>query len=127
MVAKIRYLYRIGNVKFDILELSLRNLYRNQISLRKIDRKWVDKWKKYFDLTECDWDKIWHSVHDSTHSYKIQSGIWEILHLNYYCSFRAHKYYNEDNRCKLCREAEEDIFHITLNCPVLKEIFRYTS
>jgi len=123
LAGKIRYLYRIGNVKFDILELSLRNLYRNQISLRKIDRKWVDKWKKYFDLTECDWDKIWHSVHDSTHSYKIQSGIWEILHLNYYCSFRAHKYYNEDNRCKLCHEAEEDIFHITLNCPILKEIF----
>ena len=85
--------------------------------------KWVDKYKRYFYLTECDWGKIWQAVHDTTHSYKIQSCIWEILHLNYYCSFRAHRYYNEDNRCKLCMEVEDDIFHIILSCPVSKEIF----
>mgnify|MGYP005680688857 FL=1 len=33
LTGKIRYVYSIGDDKFDILELSLRNLYRNQISL----------------------------------------------------------------------------------------------
>ena len=120
---KSQYIYTMGTIRTNILDLSLKNLYRNQISLRKVDMKWVDKWKKYFVLTDNSWEKIWMAVHDSTHSHKIQSGMWEMLHLNFYCSYKAHKYYKEENRCKLCGEAEVDSFHIILSCPVHKEIF----
>ena len=50
--------------------------------------------------------------------------MWEMLHLNYYCAYKAFKYYNEVNRCKLCGEAEADSFHIILSCPVHKEVFQ---
>ena len=121
---KSQYIYMLETIRTDILDISLKNLYRNQISLRKVDMKWVDKWKKYFVLTDVVWENIWLTLHDSTHSYKIQSGMWEMLHLNYYCSYKAHKYYNEENRCKLCGEAEADSFHIILSCPVHNDIFR---
>ena len=121
---KSQYIYMLGTIRTDILDSSLKNLYKNQISLRKVDMKWVDKWKKYFILTDDTWGKIWAAVHDSTHSYKIQSGMWEMLHLNFYCSYKAHKFYNEENRCKLCGEAEADSFHVILSCSVHKEIFR---
>ena len=50
--------------------------------------------------------------------------MWEMLHLNYYCAYKAFKYYKEVNRCKLCGEAEADSFHIILSCPVHKEVFQ---
>ena len=53
--------------------------------------------------------------------------MWEMLHLNYYCVYKAFKYYNEVNRCKLCGEAEVDSFHIILSCPVHKEVFQKFS
>ena len=50
--------------------------------------------------------------------------MWEMLHLNYYCGYKAFKYYNEVNQCKLCGETEADSFHIILSCPAHKEVFQ---
>ena len=121
---KSQYLYLTGTIKTDILDLPLKNLYKNQISLRKVDMKWVDKCKKYYVFSDEMWEDIWTAIHDPTNSYKIQSAMWEMMHLNYYCAYKAFKYYNEVNRCKLCGEAEADSFHIILSCPVHIEVFQ---
>ena len=119
------YQLPIDEEKIDILDLDFKKIYSTQISKRIVEKKWIDKWQRMVGVNNEDWSQIWRSIHNSIHGFRIQSCIWEILHLNFFCSYKARQMYGDEGRCNLCNQVEQDSFHIILRCPVLKEAVKY--
>jgi len=116
----VSYLYSTEDGKVDITDMTFKTLYRSQISKRVVEEKWRSKWDRVLNnISIEEWTKIWNTIHNSIHGFRVQSCIWEIVHLNFYCGYRARQIYREDGKCKLCGVEESDIFHIILRCQVL--------
>jgi hypothetical protein len=70
-------------------------------------------------MEENEWNRIWQSVHDNIIPYDVQSSIWEMLHLNFYCGYKERLLNYGTGHCKLCGDLEEGVHHIVINCSVL--------
>ena len=82
------------------------------------NREWEDRWRVKLQIDVINWNKIWKRVYEKIHNPRIQSSLWEMIHLNYWSGFRA------GDHCKLCREIEQDTTHISNECRILKDIVR---
>lgn len=53
------------------------------------------------------------------HSYEIQSSVWEMIHLNFYCGYKAKLFQYDTGKCNLCGKIEEGSHHIMTTCQVM--------
>ena len=94
------------------------------MSGKEINRIWEGKWNnilRYYtlDMEMDEWERIWESIHDSIIPYEIQSSIWEMLHLNFYCGYKERILNYGTGNCKLCGDLEQGSQHIVVDCSVL--------
>ena len=124
------YSYKIDNNILKLEDISFKDLYQNLIQVKEIARPWEEKWNtllRYYtlDMNQEGWKRIWDSIHSNLIPYEIQSTIWSILHLNYYCGYKEKLLNYGDGICKLCGEIEEGVQHIAINCKVLERCLNY--
>ena len=118
------YTIKIGTECEKLDDLSSKQIYWAQINRKEVNRIWESKWNnilRYYtlDMETAEWDRIWESIHDNTIPYEIQSSIWEMLHLNFYCGYKERILNYGTGNCKLCGELEEGAQHIVIECSVL--------
>ena len=119
--------YTIDDRISKIEETTFKDIYNCLINAKELDRPWETKWNallRYYtlDLDEAGWKSIWVNIHDNLIPYDIQSTIWSILHLNFYCGYKEKLFGYGDGKCKLCGEFEEGSYHIAINCVVLERL-----
>ena len=119
------YTIQIGGQREEMDDLCSKQIYWAQISKREGGQIWEGKWNsilRYYtlDMEDKEWESIWQSVHDITIPYEIQSAIWEMIHLNFYCGYKERLLNYGTGHCKLCGELEEGVQHIVIDCSVLE-------
>jgi hypothetical protein len=119
------YIYKVGDRMVKLKEITFKELYIGLVNAKDIPRPWERKWNdllRYYtlDMDEAGWKSIWDNIHDNLVPYNIQSTIWAILHLNFYCGYKEKLLGYGDGKCKLCGEVEEGSYHIAINCIVLE-------
>ena len=108
-----------------IKALSFKNIYKQLIDARGIERGWERKWNeilRYYtlDIDDNEWQSIWSGVHDKLLTFEIQSTIWTLIHLNFYCGYKERVMNYGDGKCKLCGQIEQGSHHIVIECNILK-------
>ena len=81
-------------------------------------REWETKWQNHLQINNLDWIKIWENLNNRMHNLRTKSALWEMCHLNFWSSYKA------GENCNLCKEADNDGFHILNKCPILIEIIK---
>ena len=119
------YTYKCGDRATKLEKITFKELYNGLVNDKDISRPWEGKWNtllRYYtlDIDEAGWKSIWQNIHDNLIPYDIQSTIWSILHLNFYCGYKEKLLGYGDGKCKLCGEFEEGSHHIAINCVVLE-------
>lgn len=119
------YTYGTNEDIIDVGNITFKDLYMRMISAKSITRGWEAKWNTLLrfytlDLDEDGWKSIWDNIHDNLIPYDIQSTIWSLIHLNFYCGYKEKLFGYGDGICKLCGQAEEGVHHIVINCVVLE-------
>ena len=122
------YTISVNGEQQIITKLSFKDIYKVEIDKVDVERIWEQKWNRllrYYtlDIDENEWIKIWKSVHDNIHLYEIQSSIWTMIHLNFYCGYKEKVFKYGEGKCKLCGEIEEGSHHIITECFVTKSCF----
>ena len=115
----------IGDTDKVLDEISLKEFYKVMIERKEVNKIWEPKWNvilRFYtlDIDVAEWTQIWSNVHDNITSYDIQSTIWIMLHLNFYCGYKEKLFNYGDGKCKLCGDMEEGSHHIILECAVMK-------
>ena len=83
--------------------------------------KWNEVLRFYtLDIADIEWVQVWKNVHNHLLPFEIQSTIWIMLHLNFYCGYKEKLFNYGDGFCKLCGEREEGAHHIITECEVMK-------
>ena len=105
--------------------ITFKCLYKQAIAERGIDKIWENKWNTLLrfytlDIDVDEWNRIWCGIHDRLYNFELQSTIWEIIHLNFYCGYKERIMSYGDGKCKLCGEVEQGSHHIIFECYVLK-------
>ena len=118
------YTIKIGALDENIDELSSKQIYWSILNMKQIEKRWETKWNsilRYYtlDIEISEWERIWGNIHDKIVPYEIQSAIWEMLHLNFYCGYKERMLNYGTGICKLCGELEEGPQHIVITCKVL--------
>ena len=93
---------------------------------KDVNKIWEIKWNEVLrfytlDIDEIEWVKVWKNVHNSLLSFEIQSTMWTMLHLNFYCGYKDKLFNYGDGKCKLCGELEEGSHYIIIECEVMKD------
>ena len=119
------YAITIGDTNKNLEEIPFKELYNIMIERKDVNKIWEPKWNRllrYYtlDIDVAEWEQIWNNVHDNIISYDIQSTIWNMLHLNFYCGYKEKMFNYGDGKCKLCGVIEEGSHHIILECAVMK-------
>jgi hypothetical protein len=119
------YAITIGDIEKNLEEIPFKELYRIMIERKDVNKIWEPKWNgllRYYtlDIDVAEWEQIWNNVHDNIISFDIQSTIWIMLHLNFYCGYKEKIFNYGDGKCKLCGVIEEGSHHIILECAVMK-------
>ena len=114
-----------GNENVTIESLCFKQIYTSQIRKKEVNKNWEGKWNRllrYYtlDIEDSEWERIWLSIHDNMIPYEIQSIIWELIHLNFFCGYKERLLNYGEGKCKLCGETEEGSHHIVINCRVLE-------
>ena len=120
------YTIQVMDQQVDIEHTSFKDLYICQMGKINIDKIWEGKWNtilRYYtlDIDGEEWGRIWNSVHDNMVPYKIQTAIWEMIHLNFYCGYKEKLLNYGEGKCKLCGQEEEGPQHIVVSCRVLED------
>ena len=67
---------------------------------------WESKWDIHLQktITQLEWRNIWCAVNHRINNYRLQSGIWEMIHRNYISAYSLIKKMNHsDGKCRLYR------------------------
>ena len=102
----------------NITNLTFKEIYLILLCKKNEAREWEAKWQNTLRRNDINWEKIWSNLHNTIHNPIVKSSNWELIHLNYWCSYKARE------ACKLCREVELDPSHIGTECKVLTEIIK---
>ena len=118
------YSIKVGTIRVRIDELSSKQIYWGIIDRKEATKIWEGKWNqllRYYtlDIEDKEWERIWQNIHSNIVPYEIQSAIWEMLHLNFYCGYKERLLNYGEGNCKLCGEMEEGSHHIVITCRVL--------
>ena len=123
---------RLGHVSTNSYFITLNyqltiitNNYKQLIDNRSIDRGWERKWNeilRYYtlDIDEHEWQRIWSGIHNRLLTFEIQSTIWTMIHLNFYCGYKERIINYGEGKCKLCGQIEQGSHHIIIECNILK-------
>ena len=112
------YLIEIEGSQYDLNSLEFKDIYINLLKGKNEAREWEPKWQNYLRENEINWKRVWENLHNNIHNPIVKSSNWELLHLNFWCGYKARE------MCKLCREEELNSAHIANNCKVLIEILK---
>ena len=114
-----------NNMIKKLEDITFKEMYRILVDNRRVNKIWEPKWNRYLryytlDIDEREWAQVWNNAHNSLFPFEIQSTIWTMLHLNFYCGYKEKLFNYGDGKCKLCGEIEEGSNHIVTECEVLK-------
>jgi len=118
------YTVKLGTTSVRLDELSSKQIYWGIVDKKETNKIWEEKWNsilRYYtlDIEVSEWERIWHNIHSNIVPYEIQSAIWEMLHLNFYCGYKERLLSYGEGKCKLCGEMEEGSQHVVITCEVL--------
>ena len=100
--------------------------YELILNLNKRDHHYMHKWFSRLELT-IDWEARWPNIHNRLARQDTRSAIWEQIHLNEYTTHSYNKWHHTAVECPLCVSIPENEYHITLECPVVKILWRDLS
>ena len=95
--------------------ITQKHLYEDAILCSSKDHIHQTKWVTKLD-TLILWEEVWDSVHRFPLTNKTKSAIWEQIHLNFYTQYSYNKWHGKMDKCPLCSEVPESIYHIILHC-----------
>jgi len=104
------------NGTINMNNATFKTIYSELIVRKNTCKEWENKWANYLEIdetTHLNWSDIWKMIHNSLNNPYIISAQWEILHLNFWSSFKA----NEN--CNVCHELALNNVHIATECKVL--------
>ena len=106
----------LKGVKVEIEVLSSKEIYWFLIENSMIPLPYKQKWETIFTNSEINWNLVWKNVHDNILPYKVQSSLWEMINLNFICSYRLQRMYGSPTECIQCRKQEEGQTHVFIEC-----------
>ena len=82
-----------GDTRTKLQDITFKELYRLIVGSKTVNKIWETKWNgilRYYtlDIDETEWVQVWNNVHNKLLSFEIQSTIWTMLHLNFYCGHK---------------------------------------
>ena len=111
--------------EYKFVGITQQLIYSELLHSQSRDHPYQTKWIfERPELNMVDWDKIWISMYDSFFSEKLNSTIWEQIHLNFYTTYNYNKWHNNLQPCPLCRKIPEDVFHIIMDCKFVKVMWK---
>jgi len=104
------------NGEINLNNATFKSIYSEMITRTNTNKEWETKWLNYLESEEnhaLDWTTIWKKIHSKINNPHVISAQWEILHLNFWSSFKANEC------CNLCLEITNNNMHIATECKVL--------
>jgi len=112
------YIIEFQGSQYDLKSLDFKVVYLYLLEVKNEIREWEAKWCSCLSINSIDWKVVWGKIHNNINHPRIKSASWELIHLNFWCGYKARE------RCKLCGEEELDTTHIVNECKVLIEILK---
>ena len=103
------YTIHMRDARIKLEETSFKELYKLIVEHKRVNKLWESKWNEVLrfytlDIADIEWVQVWKNVHNHLLSFEIQSTIWIMLHLNFYCGYKERLFNYGDGICKLCGE-----------------------
>ena len=90
-----------------------------------VDQRYKSKWEEYLNLTGCNWEEVWNTIHHSLCHNEIKSDIFKQVHLKFFGPYIQGKTDFNAGSCNLCKKVQESQKHDVVECKTTKEIFSH--
>ena len=118
-------LITMDNKRLPFTQITQKLIYEELITLLYLPHHSEVAWFDELQVLGNDWEKIWENIYKNIHNQQTQSTIWEQIHLNFYTTFSYNQWHGDEDNCTLCKDIiPQDIFHIILHCPFVKQIWQ---
>ena len=87
----------------------------------------LNRWTERFPNLTIAWDEVWNSVNSPVSSTDSISTVWEQIHLNEYTTSSYNRWHQTQESCPLCLQVPTSRFHITIECPIVIQVWQDIS
>ena len=107
----------INDKKKYISSITCKDFYWQFIQKNKMPPKAEEKWKKYLNKDDMNWEYIYELPYKITHETAVQSLQYKILHRFYPCNYTLSIWYDDQTPvCSSCNEVDY-LEHFFFQCP----------
>ena len=110
-----------------LIKASHKFIYNQLIARTYINHHSVKRWTDRFPNQAITWDLVWKSLNNPVSSVVSKSTVWEQVHLNDYTTSSYNRWHKTQVSCPLCLLVPASRFHITVDCPLVVQIWKDIS